>query len=254
MTTGLSTIAAFGGAIVFEWKITNSFVWYFSICIPIVILFSGFGMFLTLGRKSFIDVQLSQEHKDRELQFLRSQLSPHFLFNTLNNLYGLAITQPALMPPLLLRLSDLLRYSVYDARETQVMLQEEINYIRNYVELEKIRLGDRLHLSLHLESGSVKIPPMLLVTFVENAFKHGSNTINSQINIAIDLHLTANCLHFQVRNSFDQQGHVTSLEHSGVGLQNAVKRLQLIYPNNFLLDSGSQDDYYIVTLKLDLNA
>ncbi|MEO5978278.1 MAG: sensor histidine kinase, partial [Chryseolinea sp.] len=97
------------------------------------------------------------------------------------------------------------------------------------------------------------IPPMLLVTFVENAFKHGSNTVNSQISIAIDLHLTENCLHFQVRNSFDQQGHVTSLEHSGVGLQNAVKRLQLIYPNKFLLDSGSQDDYYIVTLKLDLN-
>jgi hypothetical protein len=164
------------------------------IWVPFVIISLALGILIKVVR-AVTQNQLKQAHaaaatSKSELHLLQSQLSPHFLFNTLNNMYGLSITQHEKIPALLLKLSELLRYSVYDATEIYVPLKDELAYINNYIEFEKIRIGDRLVLTTDLEeiaNGDVKIAPMLLIVFIENAFKHSKNTAEDKIFIDIKL-------------------------------------------------------------------
>lgn len=188
-----------------------------------------------------------------ELQLLQSQLSPHFLFNTLNNLYGLSLVKDDKLPGLLLKLSELLRHSVYQGSSTFVPLNEEINYIRNYIEFEKIRLEDRLLLSVNLEgSASLTIAPMLLIVFVENAFKHSKNTADQSIKIDINLKVWEDRILFSVFNSFDsaQVNQNTLNKNSGLGLENAKRRLELLYPGTHELSIEETADTYKVLLQL----
>lgn len=194
-------------------------------------------------------------HSTTELQLLQSQLSPHFLFNTLNNLYGLSLSEHEKVPGLLLRLSDLLRYSVYEAKETFVPLGDEINYLNNYIAFEKIRLGERLSLTAELpEVGdpSVRIAPMLLIVFVENAFKHAKNNADEHIFIRITLQADPASLSFSVQNSCSPPGAVPASpkSHSGFGLESVKKRLALLYGNKHALQITRTASTYSVTLLL----
>src|SRR6478752_7781414 len=179
--------------------------------LPFMLLGALSGMTVMLARIYFIH-QLEQStitaaQSKSELQLLQSQLSPHFLFNTLNNLYGLSITQHEKVPPLLLKLSELLRYSVYEAKELFVPLKSEVEYINNYIEFEKIRMGDRLQLVTEIESiqsESLKIAPMLLIVFIENAFKHSKNSTDKKILIDIALKTWNNSVLFSVKNSHSE--------------------------------------------------
>ena len=192
-----------------------------------------------------------------ELQLLQSQLSPHFLFNTLNNLYGVSLTQSDKVPALLLKLSDLLRYSVYDASEAYVPLKNEVEYLRNFIDFEQMRIGNRLELKLQLEeiNGSdLKIAPMLLIIFLENAFKHAKDSADERIFIEIVLKTWGRSLLYSVRNSHgkgltEQQ---PPLKSGGLGLENVKKRLELLYPNDYGLEIQEDEKWYTVLLQLKL--
>ncbi|WP_191908705.1 sensor histidine kinase [Larkinella humicola] len=217
------------------------------------------GMLIKLGRIT-VENQLQEskavaEQSQSELHLLQSQLSPHFLFNTLNNLYGISISQHEKIPTLLLKLSDLLRYSVYDAKELFVPLRDELSYINNYIDFEKIRIGDRLTLTTSVEDlthADLKIAPMLLIVFIENAFKHSKNTTEPYISIDIHLKTWGNSILFAVKNSHGAtSGESGFLEkNSGLGLANVKKRLDLLYPNAYELTIQNEGGFYQVMLQL----
>lgn len=227
--------------------------------IPLIISSIAMGALIkimhAITQNQLQEAQTVASHSKSELHLLQSQLSPHFLFNTLNNMYGLSITDHQKIPELLLKLSDLLRYSVYDATEIYVPLKDEMTYINNYIEFEKIRIGDRLVLTTDLEDiteKAIQIAPMLLIVFIENAFKHSKNTSEEHIFIDISLKTWANSILFSIKNSYEKQEMENNMlhKHSGFGHANVNKRLQLLYPNAYELDIQSDATYYQVNLQV----
>lgn len=206
-------------------------------------------------RKQLSEAKTSAAQSESELQLLQSQISPHFLFNTLNNMYGLSITQQEKIPSLLLKLSDLLRYSVYDARKSYVPVKDELAYINNYIDFEKMRIGERLALTTDFEDfGAVdaKIAPMLLIVFIENAFKHSKNSANERIFVHMSLKTWGNRLLFTCVNSYSSGLDKVVDEHGGLGLDNAKKRLDLLYEKDYHLAIEDSDNTYKVMLQLKM--
>ena len=234
---------------------------HFSFAVLLLFLVNAFvGAIISLInnriKNNILSAQTAMTQSKSELQLLQSQLSPHFLFNTLNNLYGLSISEHEKVPNLLLKLSGLLRYSVYEAKEMFVPLKDELDYLKNYIDFEKIRLGERLDFKsdwADLEDSSIKIAPMLLVVFVENAFKHSKNSQDKKIFIEIRLDIQQDTLLFTVINSHSKPK--TNLlfkeKHSGFGLENVRKRLDLLYHNVHDLEIEESDKVYIVKLRLN---
>jgi hypothetical protein len=209
----------------------------------------------TIGKRELQEARSVAAHSQSELHLLQSQLSPHFLFNTLNNLYGLSLTQHEKIPPLLLKLSDLLRYSVYDSNEIFVPLKDELAYIDNYIEFEKIRIGERLVLKTDMEkltNPGIKIAPMLLIVFIENAFKHSKNTADDLIYIEMSLKTWNNMILFSIKNSFSRSMEENKImnKNSGFGLANVKKRLELLYPKDHELTTSEEANSYEVILRL----
>lgn len=209
---------------------------------------------INVAKESII---ISREQKEAELRQLREQLNPHFLFNTLNNLYGLSVLKPEKLPPLMLKLSDLLRYSIYETTHAEVPLEKELMYIKNYIDLEKIRLEDRTEITLSTEGDleGYRIAPMMLIVFVENCFKHASAPKNSKGYINISLRMNNGEVNMDIRNSSDPLLIRNTNENGagGLGLTNVKKRLALIYPDKYELNINQQVDCYAVHLKINLN-
>lgn len=225
---------------------------------PLTIFGLSLGVMIKLIRASvkhqLEQAQATAAQSQGELRFLQNQLSPHFLFNTLNNMYGISLTQHEKIPGLLLKLSDLLRYSVYDAKEMFVLLKNELAYIKDYIDFEKIRIGDKLELEVSYEDvdPSVKIAPLLLIVFIENAFKHSKNTTDQKIYIKIILKTWANSVLFAVKNSCSNNKNEESLlkKDSGFGLENVIKRLELLYKGEYDLKTEEKDGFYNVMLQI----
>jgi LytS/YehU family sensor histidine kinase len=200
------------------------------------------------------EAEIADKQKESELELLRSQISPHFLFNTLNNLYGLSITQHEKIPSLIVKLSDLLRYSVYNTKQSFVLLSDELSYIHNYIDLEKIRVGERLVLNMHIEeqTGDIRIAPLLLIVFIENAFKHSKNSFNLKVKINIDLRINNNTIFFFIDNTCGEETGLSNyLEKSmGMGLQNTIRRLDLLYPGEYTLNHFKENNIYKISLQL----
>lgn len=200
-----------------------------------------------------------QMHSDKlsaELAFLKSQVSPHFLFNTLNNIYSLAQLRSDDTPEAILKLSQLMRYMLYEANDPQVPLEQEVEYLRNYVDLQRLRLADDVDIEFSQEGqhGGRLIEPMLLIPFVENAFKHGVSYQHPSA-IRIVLRVVGNELLFRVQNRrFEQGKPLTAARDSGIGIQNVTQRLQLLYPGRHHLDIDQSGDQYLITLTLALHA
>lgn len=219
------------------------------------------GILVTLVRIT-MNIQVQQarimmEQKQGELDLLQSQLSPHFLFNTLNNLYGISLTQASRIPKLLLQLSDLLRYAVYDTKNAFVDISDEARYIHNFIDFEKIRIGDRLVLDtdiVDLNGSGIMVAPMVFIVFIENAFKHAKDSFNSKIYISIRLFVEADKLIFRVSNSFGQVSRDNEVvnRHSGLGLTNTKKRLDLLYNDNYMLNQTIENQVYQVELLLPI--
>ena len=187
------------------------------------------------------------EIKSQELNYLKKQIHPHFLFNTLNTIYGFALKQSKDTPEIILKLSNLLDYILYQVNKPQVSLEEEILHIKEYIDLEKIRFQDTLKVSFESSeiSSEKQIAPMLLIPFVENAFKHG-NLINGFLHIKIKLNLIGDELHFEIQNTFLKDNTQTIKE--GLGLINIKKRLDLLYKNNHKLNIEQSNQFYKVNL------
>ena len=187
--------------------------------------------------------------KDQELHYLKRQIHPHFLFNTLNTIYGLALIQSKNTPAIILKLSNLLDYILYQVNKPRVSLREEVEHIREYIELEKIRFEDTLKVKYMSDNigNETEIAPMLLIPFIENAFKHGS-IVDGFISINIKIRLEDNSLYFSVINTFigDDKEH----NNNGIGIQNIRKRLDLHYSNNYNLQQEITGNQYRVQLSI----
>jgi two-component system LytT family sensor kinase len=195
------------------------------------------------------------EQLSSELKFLRSQVSPHFLFNVLTNLVSLARKKSDQLEPALIMLSDLRRYMLYDTTGKKVLLTKEIAYLNSYIALQRLRFGNDVDIIYHIDTdnnaGNYTIEPMLLIPFVENAFKHGTGyTQRPEINI--QLLVTNDLLTFEVRNKFDNDPNASKDENSGIGLANVKSRLQLLYPGHHQLTIRQQQQVFHITLILKL--
>jgi sensor histidine kinase YesM len=199
--------------------------------------------------------QAEKENLVSQLQLLKSQVHPHFLFNTLNNLYSLTLERSGTSSAVVLELSDLLRYMLYECDAPEIDLEKEIDILRKYASLEKLRFGDRLEISFSCsgEIAGKRIAPLLLLPFIENCFKHGASEQIDLCWISVDIEVNDDELHARFINSYlknerDQQ------QHTGIGLQNVKKRLALLYPNTHSLTFTPGDETYIASLSLRLAA
>lgn len=193
--------------------------------------------------------EIVQERFSAEMGLLKAQINPHFFFNTLNSLYALTLKGSEQASGVVLRLSDLMHYMLYDASANKVLLNDEIKHLENYIGIEQMRFADRLELSFQY-SGSISgkmIAPLLLLPFIENAFKHGIGDNSGWITI--NLKVTGNKLFLRVENSC-----VASVKTNaaGLGLKNVKRRLELIYPDAYELHIANNTDFFEVALKLDL--
>jgi LytS/YehU family sensor histidine kinase len=209
-------------------------------------------------QRELLSAQTLAAQKESEFNLLQSQLSPHFLFNVLNNLYGIALEEDKRIPGLLLKLSQLLRYSVYGAKRSFIPLKEELEYIQSYIDFEQIRISDRLVLVTDIDPGSdpqTKIASLVLIVFLENAFKHSANTLTAKTHIFISLRIIDNFIEFCVVNSYSEENSMAefSAESSGLGIANTIKRLQLLYGENHTLKQYTKEGLYHVELKLKVN-
>ncbi len=199
--------------------------------------------------------ELEKMQSETELKFLRTQISPHFFFNTLNNIYSLAIEKSEKTPKIILKLSELMRYLLYETRTKRQRLEQEIICIQNYLELESIRYGKLLEIDMKI-SGDImnkKIAPILLLSFVENAFKHGANKNVGNIKIDLDFKIIDNFLYFTISNPVPKLGkHKQIIDHpGGIGLNNVRKRLALGYnKDEYELNIENNNKVFIVNLKI----
>ncbi|HVS92783.1 MAG TPA: sensor histidine kinase [Mucilaginibacter sp.] len=197
-----------------------------------------------------IQKDLENQRLSAELAFLKSQINPHFLFNSLNSIYSLAYQKSDTAPEAILKLSEIMRYMLYESNDNKVDLAKELQYLHNYIDLQKIRFGNKAFVDFKVtgEVGSQKIVPLLLIAFIENAFKHGvANDRNVPIRLLINL--DGENLHFYTEN----KKHMNNRDlEGGVGLQNVQRRLDLLYPNKYKLDIQDKPDFYICELSLVL--
>lgn len=194
---------------------------------------------------------LEKSRVEAELQNLKSQLNPHFLFNTLNNIYCLIAFSPDRAQGAVHDLSRLLRYVLYDSNQKYVPLEKELDFIRNYVELMRIRLPEHVSLDLQIDEqgkGGGMIAPLLFISLIENAFKHGVSN-NQQSFIHIYITCAESLIHCRIENSFFPKNKLDK-SGSGIGLVNLEKRLQLIYPSAYSFRYGQEGNMYIADLQI----
>ncbi len=196
--------------------------------------------------------QLLREKLQSELNFLRAQTNPHFLFNTLNNLYVLARKKSDRTPDAIMMLSKIMRFVLYDCRTPRIPVADEAKVIQDYIELEKLRYNNRLQVQYEetIEQQGGSIAPLLLLPFVENSFKHGPSSTTGAASIAIHLKLKDNILDFEVKNTVEETERPVSSE--GIGLRNVQRQLDLIYPDRYKLSVGRNKGVYEANLQIQL--
>jgi two-component system, LytTR family, sensor kinase len=193
------------------------------------------------------------ENLKTELSFLRSQVSPHFLFNVLNNMVAMARLKSNMLEPSLIRLSGLMRYMLYESDEASVTLLRETEYVNSYIELQKIRYATSLVIRVDMDPGDNQlIEPMLLIPFIENAFKHGTGIIENP-EIDISLRISDGLIDFRVRNKFDPKNEEIKDRTSGIGLPNVIRRLNLLYNQKHILSINKENGWFTVALQIKLH-
>ncbi|NER16493.1 sensor histidine kinase [Spongiivirga citrea] len=194
---------------------------------------------------------LKNENKKNELLHLQSQVNPHFFFNMLNNLYGLIDVDSEKAKTLILKLSELMRYSIYEGERTMVSLDEEIEYLKNYIELHRMRYHKEIDITFDVEvdEDDYEITPLLYIILVENAFKHGVENLQEDAYVSLKLKALKGKISFEVINNYDQ---AELPQKPGIGLQNLTRRLELVYPNKHKLTFTKNDAIYTANLHLDV--
>ncbi|MCZ2478858.1 histidine kinase [Aquirufa nivalisilvae] len=199
------------------------------------------------------EIQKEEENErlKSELSFLRSQISPHFMFNVLNSIVSLSRRRPEMVESVVIKLSELMRYMIYETTDAKVAISKEMVYLENYIELQKIRFGNDIEITFNHKLADVpnSIEPMLLIPFVENAFKHGVGMVMNPI-IEITLLDDREKLYFGVRNKVSSQISEKKDDSSGIGLTNVKRRLELLYPNEHHLKITEEGEYYHIELEI----
>ncbi|HVV54572.1 MAG TPA: sensor histidine kinase [Mucilaginibacter sp.] len=217
-----------------------------------------FFLFLSTALKFAVDWFLNErirrdlenQRLSAELAFLKSQINPHFLFNSLNSIYSLAYQKSDATPEAILKLSEIMRYMLYESNDGKVDLSKELQYLQNYIELQKMRFVNRAFVDFKItgEVGDQKIVPLLLIAFIENAFKHGVAS-DPSMPIRLMINLDGTHLHFYMENKKHMNNRDTE---GGIGLQNVKRRLELLYPGRYTLDIQDKPDIYTCELSLVL--
>lgn len=217
---------------------------------------TGTGMAAFFLRRNMIfqreNAEKEKLQKEIELTYLKEQVNPHFLFNSLNSIYSLARQQSPETPDLVMQLSELMRYQLESAKKDTVLLKMELEFIENYLLLEEKRLSKRCTIEFLIEGDvpGLRISPMLLIPFVENAVKHGAQSTNEQSTIDISANIKNTTLHFCVNNSKPSMAPVS--KSTGLGLENVRRRLNLLYPNSHVMEIDDTKNEYHVNLSIDL--
>lgn len=194
-------------------------------------------------------LKLNEQKKSTELATLKHQLNPHFLFNTLNNLYALSISKSDEAPEVIAKLSEMLDYMLYGCNDKYVALQKEIELIENYLALEKVRYDDRVNIRFIKDvEKEAKIAPLLLLTFIENAFKHGVSQELKEADIQVKISLKENYIYFNIENSISKNKVLSNKQN--IGLNNVKKQLELLYPEEYSLVIKEENNRFQVHLKL----
>ncbi len=200
-------------------------------------------------RKRIEELQANQ--LKTELQFLKAQIQPHFFFNTLNNLYALTLEKSKNAPEVVLKLSEIMEYILYDAKEPRISLLKEINYIQNYIEIERLRYGDNVSVQMDMvgDLEGKSLPPLLFLPFIENCFKHGS-VDNEKLKLFIKFEVTKeNLFVFEVVNNYLA---VKNKKNHGIGNKNVLRRLELLFKDTFNLSINTKNKNYSVKLSIQL--
>lgn len=199
---------------------------------------------------------LQKEKATNELKFLKAQIHPHFLFNTLNNLYALTLAKSDVAPTVVVKLSEMLDYILYQCNEPTIAVHKEIALIQDYIDLEKLRYGKRLTLTFahQLDDSQATVAPLILLSFVENAFKHGAGGPAFTPEIHIDLKVQNQQLYFKVYNAkaYAQSLTQTDVQKNGIGTMNVQRQLELNYGDRYQLEITDTEDSYQIALSLDL--
>jgi LytS/YehU family sensor histidine kinase len=196
-------------------------------------------------------VEAELKFKEAELKLLKAQIHPHFLFNTLNNLYSLAIEKSDKTPEVIIKISDMLSYIIYDCNAEKVSLEKEVEFINSYIALEKLRYDENLNITVSISGNLTNkfVAPMILHAFIENSFKHGASNDVGSPWITLNLKITGDKLNFTIANS-----KVIPNENkpAGIGIENVKKRLQLLYPGRHHLNISDSEGVFLVKLDIDL--
>lgn len=226
-------------------------------------IYVGVTSFLSLMRELFVLQKMTfqlqdieREKLEAELKALKAQINPHFLFNTLNNIYALTLDKSDKAPELVLKLSDLMRYILYDCNDRFVLLEKELDFLNNYLDLQKIRLDDRIPVQM-IVKGNVntsKIAPLLFEPLIENAFKHGSygKMNDGFVNILFNFEEQEQ-MELVIENRSVSDWNQENEKNSGIGIANVKRRLELLYPEKYSLEIDEVDDLFKVSLKIDLS-
>jgi two-component system sensor histidine kinase AlgZ len=203
-----------------------------------------------LKQREFLKAQ--QEKITAELQLLKAQVHPHFLFNTLNNIYSFSLDRSPKTPELILKLSSLLSYMLYDCKAEEVRLEKEVEIMKNYIDLERERYGNTIEISWTVE-GEIRdnfISPLLMLPFLENAFKHGASEQIEKPWMAVDISVANSILKFKIANS---KNEYISQGNNGIGINNVKKRLEFLYPGKYELKINDEGDFFSVSLMVKLS-
>ncbi|MCB9288983.1 MAG: sensor histidine kinase [Lewinellaceae bacterium] len=193
---------------------------------------------------------LQHEKSAAELALLKSQINPHFFFNTLNNLHALTVNRAKEAPDVILKLSEMMRYTIYEGKKEMVPVSEEVAYLQHYIELHEIRQHQKVDITFADEvAEGVMVSPLLFIVLLENAFKHGAERLLSDAFIDLQLNATPNQIRFEIRNNFDPEEQPPT---PGIGLANLRRRLNLVYPEQHQLDLSSNNNIYSAILTIDL--
>ncbi|WP_282013964.1 sensor histidine kinase [Marinifilum flexuosum] len=196
----------------------------------------------------------AQEQLEAELNLLKEQVNPHFLFNTLNNIYSMSLYDSVKTPEMILKLSQLISYMLYECKDEKVKLEKEVQFINNYIELESLRVEDTADINLNIsgEDQNYKLPPLLFIPLIENTFKHGIHSESGKSEINIDLHFYSDKIELKIVNPIDPD-QPKNEKPGGLGIQNVKKRLNLLYPKNHSFIITENETQYQTLVCITLN-
>lgn len=230
-------------AIVNEFLNTFGFSW-----VPVTIKYT-----IDWYREQQLKTELINQNQSGEIAFLRSQINPHFLFNTLNNIYNLSLKKSEQAPAAIMKLSEIMRYMMKESNADKVLLSNEIDYLSGFIELNKLRIKDTEFVDFQVigNTDNIYVTPLLFIPFIENAFKHGSRRVESP-GLVVRFEIEKDILKFTCMNYVSKDETVSKDESNGIGLHNVIRRLELIYPQKHKLNIENTADQYIVTLELEV--